>query len=233
MFEYGFIMAGGEGKRLRPLTSVMPKPLLPIGERPIIELLIENMKNSGIKKIFISVNYKKEIIKNFLRDGSKYGVKIEYVEEATQTGTAGSLILLPEHFNKPLIVSNGDLVCNLDYKIIFDMLQKYDLVLTGIEKTFYIDFGVLHIKEDKLESWEEKPNIKYIINGGIYGISPEVIKIIKNTFKSEQYLDMPSLWELVSKNGLKIGVYLHNGDWKDIGKIEDYLSLAEEKEKLQ
>ena len=99
MFKYGFIMAGGQGKRLRPLTSAIPKPLLPVGDKPIIQLIIEHMKEYGIVDIFVSVNYKKEIVKSFLRDGSRYGVNITYIEEIERTGTAGSLSLLPDDFD--------------------------------------------------------------------------------------------------------------------------------------
>lgn len=227
MFKYGFIMAGGLGVRLRPLTAAIPKPLLPVGDKPIIQLIIENMKQHGIKDIFISINYKKEIIKNYLRDGKRYGVNIIYLEENDRTGTAGSLAYLPADFEEDLILSNGDLVCDLRYDDIHKMLKNYDLVLTGIEKKISVDFGVLKVNsDDELETWEEKPNISCLINGGIYGISKESIKFIKKMISQNDYLDMPSLWNLMKKENKKFGVYVHKGKWHDVGRMEDYMALT-------
>lgn len=231
MFKYGFIMAGGLGKRLKPLTDAIPKPLLPVGDKPIIQFIIDHMKKHGIKHIFVSVNYKKEIIKNYLRDGSRYGVKIEYIEEENYTGTAGSLALLPKDFSHDLLVSNGDLITNIDYTDIYEKLKKFDLVITGIEKNVFVDFGVLDINDDlELLSWREKPNLKFVINGGIYGISSKVIDFIHEKVKKNSYLDMPSLWDMMKEKGMKIGVHIHNGKWHDIGRIEDYMALNEKGE---
>ena len=230
MFKYGFIMAGGLGKRLRPLTGAIPKPLLPVGDKPIIQFIIDHMKKHGIKHIFVSVNYKKDVIKNYLRDGSRYGVKIEYIEEENYTGTAGSLALLPKGFSHDLLVSNGDLITNIDYTEIYEKLKNFDLVITGIEKNIFVDFGVLDINDDsELLSWREKPNLKFVINGGIYGISSKVIDFIHKKVKKHTYLDMPSLWDMMKENGMKIGVHIHNGKWHDIGRIEDYMALNNSK----
>jgi len=226
VFKYGFIMAGGLGRRLRPLTGAIPKPLLPVGDKPIIQFIIDHMKKHGIKHIFVSVNYKKDVIKNYLRDGSRYGVKIEYIEEENYTGTAGSLALLPKGFSHDLLVSNGDLITNIDYTEIYEKLKNFDLVITGIEKNIFVDFGVLDINDDsELLSWREKPNLKFVINGGIYGISSKVIDFIHKKVKKHTYLDMPSLWDMMKENGMKIGVHIHNGEWHDIGRIEDYMAL--------
>ena len=231
MFKYGFIMAGGLGRRLRPLTGAIPKPLLPVGDKPIIQFIIDHMKKHGIKHIFVSVNYKKEVIKNYLRDGSRYGVKIEYIEEENYTGTAGSLALLPKDFSHDLLVSNGDLITNIDYTEINEKLKKFDLVITGIEKNMFVDFGVLDINDDsELLSWREKPNLKFVINGGIYGISSKVIDFIHKKVKKHTYLDMPSLWDMMKESGMKIGGHIHNGEWRDIGRIEDYMALNEKGE---
>jgi NDP-sugar pyrophosphorylase family protein len=228
VFKYGFIMAGGQGKRLRPLTSAIPKPLLPVGDKPIIQFIIEHMRDSGITEIFVSVNYKKEIVKSFLRDGSRYGVRINYIEEVEITGTAGSLALLPEDFDDKILVSNGDLICDVDYRTINEMLAKCDLVLTGIEKQVPVDFGVLQMNgSSELVSWEEKPKLKYIINGGIYGVSKKVIGYIKNNIPRNQNIDMPTLWGIMKDNGMKLAVHIHRGKWHDVGRMEDYMALTE------
>jgi len=232
MFKYGFIMAGGQGKRLRPLTAAIPKPLLPVGDKPIIQLIIEHMKDFGIVDIFVSVNYKKEIVKSFLRDGSRYGVNITYIEELERTGTAGSLALLPDDFDDKIIVSNGDLICDVDYSVINDLLREYDLVLTGIEREVPVDFGVLKTNgSPELVDWEEKPKLKYIINGGIYGISQKVITYIRENIPKHQCIDMPTLWRMMKENGMKLAVHIHRGKWHDVGRMEDYMALTgEEKE---
>lgn len=231
MFKYAFIMAGGQGKRLRPLTSAIPKPLLPIGDKPIIQFIIEHMKNYGITEIFISVNYKKEIVKNFLRDGARYGVRINYIEETQKTGTAGSLSYLPNDFSEDILVSNGDLICDVDYETLYRMLEKSDLVLTGIEKEFPVDFGVLQVGQDyALMGWEEKPLLKYIINGGVYAFSGNAVRFLKNTIERDQYIDMPTLWEMMKSSGMKLSVHLHKGTWHDVGRMEDYIALTEKEE---
>ena len=227
MFKYGFIMAGGQGKRLKPLTSAIPKPLLPVGDKPIIQFIIEHMKDSGINDIFISVNYKKEIVKSFLRDGSRYGVKLTYIEEIQQTGTAGSLALLPEDFDDKILVSNGDLISDVDYNTINDLLTEYDLVLTGIEKQVPVDFGVLQVNgTPELLGWEEKPKLKYIINGGIYGVSKKVIGYIRKKIPKNQHIDMPTLWGMMKEDGMKLAVHIHKGKWHDVGRMEDYMALT-------
>lgn len=228
MFKYGFIMAGGLGKRLRPLTGAIPKPLLPVGDKPIIQFIIDHMKKHGIEHIFVSVNYKREIIKNYLKDGSRYGVRIEYIEEENYTGTAGSLALLPKGFSHDLLVSNGDLITNIDYTEIYEKLKSFDLVVTGIEKKVYIDYGVLNINDGlELTSWTEKPNLNFVINGGIYGVSAKAISFIHKKVEKHAYLDMPSLWDMMKENGMKIGVHIHTGKWHDIGRMEDYIALNE------
>lgn len=233
MFKYGMIMAGGLGTRLRPLTHSIPKPLLPVGEKPIIQFIIEQMKDHGIETIFISVNYKKEVIKNYLRDGSRFGLKIFYLEEIERMGTAGALSLLPDDFEENLLISNGDLISSVDYQMVYEKLEQFDFVVTGIEKKMYIDFGVLKVKNEReLIGWEEKPEYPYLINGGIYGVSSRVIRVAKECSKRNHYLDMPTLWNYIKEENMSIGVHIHTGQWEDIGRIEDYMALNEKKEDL-
>jgi NDP-sugar pyrophosphorylase family protein len=227
MFDTGLILAGGRGKRLRPLTNAVPKPLLPIGDKPIIQGIIERMERQGIKNIYISVNYKRELIKNYLGDGSKYGVEIKYIEETNFTGTAGCLRLLRDDIQKPFIMSNGDVICDVSYHEIYDFLKNgFDLVVVGVKKEFSIDFGVLDIDQNfELVSWEEKPIIKNIINAGIYAVTPGVLDFIKKLIKYEEYFDMPSLWKEMKKHKMRIGVYIHEGEWYDVGRMKDYMTL--------
>lgn len=228
MFRCGFIMAGGRGRRLYPLTAAIPKPLLPIGEKPIIQLIIERMRGHGIDEVFISVNYKKEMIKNFLGDGSRYGLTVRYIEEPVESGTAGSLALLPEGFAEDMLVSNGDLVCDVDYSAIKAMLQRFDLVLTGIERTLSVDFGVLRVTDGSgLAGWEEKPVLKHIINGGVYGVSRRAYELCRELYPDRARIDMPDLWRAMAERSMKTGVHIHRGRWHDVGRMEDYMALTE------
>lgn len=229
MFESALILAGGLGKRLRPLTHAIPKPLLPVGEKPIIEKIIEGMRNQGILNFYISINYKGEMIKNYLKDGKSLGVNINYIEEEVFTGTAGSIINLPDELKEDMIISNGDVISDVDYQEVFNLLHKYgfDFVITSIKKGYYIDFGVLEFDKTskELNGWKEKPTQYLDFNAGIYGIKKETITFLKEKVEKITKLDMPDMWELLMKNNKKIGIYEHDGEWIDIGRINDYLEI--------
>ncbi len=227
MFTTGFIVAGGEGKRLRPLTNSIPKPLLPIGEKPIMQTIIERMREYGIKTVFISVNYKKEMIKNYFRDGSRFGVSIRYIEEENKTGTIGSLGMLPSSDNTPILLSNGDLVTDIDFQEVYKKLENNDFVISAINKVIPVDYGVLKVDEkNELSSWEEKPQFSILINAGVYGFSVKALKIMRERIDGSVYMDMPSLWYFFKKNDLKSYVYLHTGLWHDVGRVEDYIAIS-------
>ena len=232
MFEDALILAGGLGSRLRPLTYAVPKPLLPVGEKPIIERIIENLRNQGIKNFYISINYKGEMIKNYLKNGMSLGVNISYLEEETFTDTAGSLFYLPDDLKKDLVIHNGDVLNDIDLKKMYRLLKEhdFDLVITSVKKESYIDFGVLEFddKSKQLLSWKEKPTIKFYLNTGIYGIKKETVKFVKQEKEKNIKLSMPELWDFLIKKGKKIGIYEHNGKWFDIGKIDEYLKVNEE-----
>jgi len=227
MFDCALILAGGRGKRLRPFTDAIPKPMLPYGDKPILRHIIDGMIPYGINKFFLSVNYKKEIIKSYFGDGSKLGVQISYIEEKKPTGTVGCLTL----FNEPceyVLLSNGDVIADIDYSAMFGVLKSSDLVITGIKRHINIDFGVLDVGEDgRLLSWEEKPSYEYIINAGVYGINKRVIDFVKHNYEPETYLDMPDLWRALLDNDFSIKVYISEGKWEDIGRVEDYMRLLE------
>ena len=225
LFKYALILAGGRGKRLKPLTNAIPKPLLPIGDKPIIEDIILKLKKSGVRKIFISVNYKKEMIKNYLKNGEMLGIEIDYLEEESPTGTAGSLALLP--IIEDMIIVNGDVLTDLDYRALYDFMNKgFDFVIVAVEQEYHIDFGVIEFDENgELKNWHEKPTYKYYINGGIYAIKRESLELVKGYIQPNEQVDMPQIWDFLKRKGKRIGVFIHKGLWKDIGHLEDYLSL--------
>jgi NDP-sugar pyrophosphorylase family protein len=235
MFEEALILAGGLGTRLRPLTYAVPKPLLPIGEKPIIERIIENLKKQGIINFYISINYKGEMIKNYLKEGESLGVNIHYVEEEVFTGTAGPILHLPDDIQGDLVIYNGDVLCNIDLKKLHKLLEEgqFDFVISSVKKEDYIDFGVLEFDENSkcLLGWKEKPTFYFYLNTGIYGIKKETIEFIKSQKEKNTQLSMPDLWSLLMEKGKKIGIYEHDGEWFDIGKMDEYLKVNKEVEK--
>jgi dTDP-glucose pyrophosphorylase len=208
------IMAGGKGLRLRPLTDKIPKPLLLVNNKPIIENIILNAKKNGINKFLISINYLGEKIKKFLRDGSQYGVKIDYIREKTPLGTAGSIRLIKK-FSEPIIVSNSDIISNIKYKEMISYHKKNKSILTVSAKIINrtIDYGNLITKGNKILGIYEKPEKEIKINAGIYIISNKIKKFIKKN----TYLDMTELINKLIKKNLRVNVFPLHESWTDYG----------------
>lgn len=214
------LMAGGLGTRLQPLTNNIPKPLLKVGSKPILQTIIENFSIYGFKDIIISVNYKAGMIKDYFQDGSKFGVNIKYVEEDKRLGTAGALSLINESINEPFFVMNADLLTNINFSHFLDFHLQGNSVGTMCvrEYDFQVPYGVIETDNGKITSIIEKPIHKFFVNAGIYLLSPLVLKMIpKNTF-----YDMPTLFEeLINKQENVLSFPIHEY-WLDIGKMEDF-----------
>ena len=220
--NWAIIMAGGLGKRLRPLTEDVPKPLLKVGSKPILEKIIENCVKSGFKKVFLSVNYKSEMIKEAFGNGSDWGITIEYIEETKKLGTAGALSLLPARPPKTILVMNGDLLTDLNFQELmhFHMEHKVSATMCVKEYEFSVPFGVVNVgsSNNKIIGIDEKPVQKFFINAGIYLLEPEVLEdVAKNS-----YLDMPDLFKILLKKEKSTSVFPIHEYWLDIGRIEDY-----------
>ena len=214
------LMAGGLGTRLQPLTNEIPKPLLKVGTKPILETIIENFCNYGFKDIIISVNYKADMIKNYFQDGSKFGVNIEYLEENKRLGTAGALSLIKEDINEAFFVMNADLLTNVNFEQLLDFHNQGNSTSTMCvrEYDFQVPYGVIKTKDDKIESISEKPIHKFFVNAGIYLLSPEVLEFIPNN----TFYDMPTLFEeLIEKDYNVLSFPIHEY-WLDIGRVVDY-----------
>ncbi|APC40770.1 nucleotidyltransferase family protein [Clostridium estertheticum] len=218
--NYVFILAGGLGTRLRPLTETVPKPMLLVGDKPILELIIEQFKEYGFNNFIISLNYKGEIIEEYFEDGKKFGVNIEYIRETKKLGTAGSIALVKEKFIKPFIVINGDILTGIDFEKFLNHHIKNNFNITVGVRDYEVNvpYGVLVTDNMIIESLEEKPTYKFNINGGVYVVNPEVIKYIR---KDEVY-NMTDLIEDAMNNECKTGIYEITEYWKDIGQIDDY-----------
>lgn len=219
------IMAGGQGKRLRPLTNTIPKPLLPLKGEPIIKSIISNISSSGIKKVFISIKYLGHKIKDYLGDGSDFGIKIEYLEEKEALGTAGCLRLLPDNI-KTLFTINGDISTDLSFKWLIKYHNINNSTMTVATRMYKhkVPFGVICLEGDEITNIEEKPKKSFPIAGGIYVIDFEKFKTLDND-KKPSYLDMPDLiGNLIDKNE-PVRAFLIHENWYDVGDVKTYEEL--------
>ncbi|NNF25327.1 MAG: CBS domain-containing protein [Rhodobacteraceae bacterium] len=213
------LMAGGLGKRLRPLTETVPKPMLSIGGKPLLEQIIGVFADQGFWRISISVNYRREIVQDHFGDGTDFGVSIDYIEEDQAMGTAGALSLLKDRPEAPFIVMNSDVLVSLQ----FDALLRFhqDLSATGTvvvrEYEHQVPYGVVRAEGDVMTGIVEKPVERFFINGGIYVLSPEALDMID----PGDPLDMPSLLTRIGQAERKVGVFPMRDYWRDIGQIDD------------
>jgi dTDP-glucose pyrophosphorylase len=216
-----FIMAGGFGTRLKPLTDNCPKPLLKLGGKPILETIIENFIASGFHRFYISTHYLPEQIEAYFGNGSDWGVEISYVHEENPLGTAGALGLLPKDIsNLPIIMMNGDLLTKVDFELLlnFHTEQQGIATMCVTEYEYQVPYGVVTLQDHQLESMIEKPLQKYFVNAGIYVVTPELIKQVKEN----QIIDMPALLENEIAKGEKVSVFPVHEYWLDIGKFNDF-----------
>ena len=214
------LMAGGLGTRLRPLTNDCPKPLLKIGDKPILETIINGFIDSGFHRFYIAVNYKSEMIEEYFGDGSKWGIEIKYIHENKRMGTAGALYFLPEKPVEPIIVMNGDLLTKVDFGALIDSHnnKKATATMAVREYNYQVPYGVINCNGDCIVSIEEKPEQSYFVNAGIYVLSPESVARVDK----EELYDMPDLFIDVIKDGGKAVVYPVNEYWLDIGRLSDF-----------
>lgn len=214
------LMAGGLGSRLRPLTEHCPKPLLKVGGKPILEIILGKFSDYGFRDFYLSVNYKADMIRDYFGDGSKFGVNITYVTEDEPMGTAGALGLLPECPNSPLIVMNGDLLTEVNYKQLLDFHyeQKATATMCVREYDLQVPYGVVKTNKHRLLKIEEKPNHSFFVNAGIYVLSPEVLDMIP----AGKPLDMPVLFDRIVATGGEVVVFPIREYWLDIGRMDDF-----------
>lgn len=216
-----FLMAGGFGTRLRPLTNDCPKPMLKVGDKPILETIMEQFISRGFHNFYISTHYLNEQIEGHFGNGSKYGVNIDYIHEDIPLGTAGAIGLLPNDIKeKSIILMNGDLLTNMMFDEFLDYhLNEVSSISVGVkEYSFQVPFGVIDHSGNEISGIVEKPIHKEFINAGVYCITPEVMSSVKQG----EYLDMPTLIQnaLAEKN--KVAMFPIHEYWLDIGRYSDY-----------
>lgn len=215
------ILAGGLGQRLRPFTEVLPKPLLPLGDKTLLEHQIERLKQYGFDDVFVATNYKSELIEAVLRDGSQLGVKVHISRETEPLGTAGPLKLLAPHLTEPFIMMNGDILTKLDFRRFYEagMAGKSRLMLgTKIVTTPFRFGNVIVDDHGRVVDIEEKPDFRLEILAGIYFFRPEALESIP----SGKYYGMDALIKQFLQDSIPISRYVIEDYWLDIGQVEDY-----------
>lgn len=229
------IMAGGKGTRLYPYTKILPKPLIPIGDTPIVERIIDSYVEYGIDRYFMTVNYKKGMMRSYFNDLAP-DYKVVFVEEDKPLGTGGSIKLVEEKFDCPLFVTNCDALIRADYADIYEHHARAgnDITIVSALKNITIPYGVMHSGEQgELLAMEEKPKLSYFINTGMYVINPETIALIPD----DMMFHMTHLVEKVMDKGGKVGTYpisedsfLDMGEFEEMKRMEKKLNIVSEKE---
>lgn len=213
------VMAGGYGTRMRPLTENLPKPMLPVGDRPLLELIIEQLTKAGIQEVNLTTHYKKDMIVDHFGDGRDFGVEINYVEEDKPLGTAGSLALLGTS-DRPRLVINGDILTQVDFRAMLQFHQEHnaDMTVAVYSTQTSIPYGVVDVNGVEITGVREKPIINHLINAGIYLLNPSVTKFVPSGRK----YDMTDLITTVVNNRLRVISFPVTEYWMDIGQRDDY-----------
>jgi NDP-sugar pyrophosphorylase family protein len=228
------VLAGGLGMRLRPYTAVLPKPLMPIGDRPVLDIVVRQLHHHGFERITIATGYLAELIEAFFRDGQDYGVGIDYHREHTPLGTAGAIATIAG-LEAPFLVMNGDVITDLDYS---DLLRTHHetnaaATIATITRDIQVSLGVLHFQDphqpDRLTSYEEKPHFEFEASMGVYVFSPRVLEYME----PEERLDFPDLIRRLLDAGEVVRAYRSECYWLDIGRHDDYEQALNEFERMR
>jgi len=219
------ILAGGKGTRLAPYTTVLPKPLMPIGEMPILEIVMRQLAHYGIQHITLAVGYLAELLMAYCGDGSKFGVKLDYSREEKPLGTAGPISLI-QNLNETFLVRNGDLLSTVDYGAMWEYHKERGAIATlaSYRREVKIDLGVIESEDGWVKDYIEKPTYHYAVSTGIYIFEPDVLEFMEY----DQRLDLPGLVLRLMRANKKVNIYNFDGYWLDIGRHDDYESAIEE-----
>ncbi len=220
------LMAGGLGKRLRPLTDTIPKPLLKVGTKPILETILESFLDAGFHRFYFAVNYKSQMIEDYFGDGSRFGAEIDYLHEKKRMGTAGALFFLPELPKEPIIVMNGDLLTKVDFGefLEYHIRQGSAATMAVREYNYQVPYGVIDFDGERIKAIKEKPSHSFFVNAGIYVLSPEAVAHVAK----EEFFDMPQLFEVLISEGKKTTIFPVREYWLDIGRMDDFHRAQEE-----
>ncbi len=235
MSKKAVILAGGKGSRLGPYTTVLPKPLLPIGDRAILDVVVRQLRGYGFTDLTFAVGYLAHLIKAVFSDGAGHGVSIEYHEEEKPLGTAGALATV-EGIDDTFLAMNGDVLTALDYGELYRIHQESGNLLTIAthRRVIRTDYGVIHVNgrtgdTSQVTGYEEKPEIPYVVSMGVYVAEPAVLEYIP----VGEHFDVPQLVMALLNANQRVGSYLFEGYWLDIGRHEDYERAIVEYEQLK
>jgi NDP-mannose synthase len=219
------ILAGGLGTRLRPFTQIIPKPLLPIGEKSVLEIQIEHLKKHGFDEIFLATNYKSEYIENFFGDGSRFGVNLKISREKKPLGTAGPVTILKKELNEPFLMMNGDILTQFNFREFYNFAigNASALTITIKELITPFQFGNIEFEGDYVTKIQEKPQLKMTILAGIYIMKPAIFELIPDN----TYFGMDHLIGKMLNEKLAVAKYEIFDYWLDIGQVEDYEKAQE------
>jgi mannose-1-phosphate guanylyltransferase len=219
------IQCGGMGTRLRPYTTVLPKPLMPIGSRPVIELLLKWLRRNGIREVYITAGYLGHLIRSFCGEGDQWNLKIHYTQEKEPLGTIGPLSLIRDELTEPFLVLNGDVLTDLSLsRFVAAHRMHQDLVtIATAYRTTKMDFGVIEEVGDAVKVFLEKPTLSHLVSMGLYCMEPPVLKLIPSGVP----FGFDDLMAQMMENGLGVHVYKHNGQWLDIGRVDDFQRAQE------
>ena len=218
--NHAVLMAGGDGKRLRPLTDAVPKPLLRVGGKPLLEVLMERLRAAGVRTFHITVRHKSELIEEHFGDGSRHDVTIRYIREDEPLGTAGALTLLSETPRDPFFLVNGDILTKCDFggMLAFHRRAGADVTVGTVRQQIDLQYGVVEVEGDRLTTLSEKPRLDLRINGGIYVIEPSVLSRIPR----ERVFDATDLVRLLLEEGRHVAAFPIRDYWLDVGRLDDF-----------
>lgn len=225
------ILAGGKGTRLRPFTTNFPKPLMPVGDKPILEVVISQLKRANITDIVITTGHLEHLIRAFFQDGEKYGVNITYTLEDEPLGTAGPLNLVRDQIDDTFLVMNGDVLSDINFSdfLYYHKKQNNTATVALSNRSVNIDFGVVHISDDqRFDRWEEKPTIEYLVSTGIYLFEPDSLP----SLPPKGFFNLPDFIQALDRDKKRVAGYIHKGYWLDIGRPEDYERACNDIERL-
>jgi NDP-mannose synthase len=224
------VLAGGKGTRLAPYTTVFPKPLMPVGDMPVLEILLRRLAADGFERVHLAVGHLAELIEAYFGDGGRFGIELLYWREDTPLGTAGPLATI-ETSAEQLLVMNGDLFTTLPFQ---DLLAHHEqtgatATIAVLRREIPIEFGVVHVEDDRIAGFEEKPTISYDVSMGVYVFQRSVVELIEPGAP----LDFPELLERLLERGERVGAFRSDSFWLDIGRPEDYALAVEQFEELR
>lgn len=214
------LMAGGLGQRLHPLTANCPKPMLKVGNKPLLQTIVDKFIENGFCRFYISVNYMSSVVKSHFGDGSRWGVDIRYLEENQGLGTAGALSLLPERPSEPLLVMNGDLLTKVNFSHLLDFHNRHQASGTMCVREYdlQVPYGVVRFDKHRIVGIDEKPIQRFFVNAGIYVLEAEALDHVP----PDTYFNMPMLFEKMIEQKKETAVFPVTEYWLDIGHMTDY-----------